>query len=73
MLKSPINIISRPVECAIESSSSNRFIHSDVALGGRYNVQQRNGLVLGRVNSHQNVSTCDISSSNRRLHFKDSF
>ena len=50
MLKSPINIISRPVHCAIDISSSNRFIHTDWALGGRYNVQTRNGLVLGRVN-----------------------
>ena len=35
ILKSPITITSRPVVCAIDSSTSNRSIQSEVELGGR--------------------------------------
>ena len=64
-------MISSPVVCAINTSYSNKSIHSDRAFGGRYTVQTKNGLVFGKVNSDHNVSMLDISSSDRRLQFNE--
>ena len=64
-------MISSPVVCAMDTSCSNKSIHSDSAFGGRYTVQAKNGLVFGKVNSDHNVSMLDISSSERRLQFSE--
>ena len=53
---SPINIISKPLVCAADSSSSRRSIQLDVALGGRCAVHIRKGLEFGKVISAQMVS-----------------
>ena len=72
MLKSPIRINSNPVVCAIESSSSNKLIKSEHALGGRYTLQMRNGLEFGKVISVYKVSILEISMSCLRLMLSDS-
>ena len=64
---SPFNIISKPVVCAADSSSSRRSIQLDVALGGRYAVHIRKGLEFGKVISAQMVSSLDNSNSGRCL------
>ena len=63
ILKSPTSINSSPVVCAIESSSSNWFTHSEHALGGRYTLQMRNGLAFGNETSVHKVSMLEVSRS----------
>ena len=67
ILISPIRISSRPEDCATDNSASNLSIQSDVAFGGRYAVQIRNGLEFGMEISDQIVSIFDISISSLRL------
>ena len=66
---SPINIISKPLVCAADSSSSRRSIQLDVALGGQYALHIRKGLEFGKVISAQIVSSFDNSNSGRCLQF----
>ena len=59
MFISIINIISKPLVCAADSSSSRISIQLNVALGGRYAVYIRKGLEFGKVISAQMVSSFD--------------
>ena len=67
-----MRIISKPVVCATDSSSSNRSIQSHGAFGGRYIVHKRNGFEFGKVISDQRVSMLEISNSVLRLQFIES-
>ena len=60
ILKSSMTIYSRPVVCAMESSSSKRSIHSLRAFGGRYTVHTRKDLAFGSSISAQMVSKFEI-------------
>ena len=71
ILKSPINMYSKPDACTMESSSSNRSIHSLRALGGRYTEQTKNGFEFGNSISAQIVSILEISYSGLRLDFSE--
>ena len=66
-IKSTIKIISRSVICTIDSSSSNRPFHSELALGGRLTVKIKKGLAFSNVISTQSVSMFEISISCLRL------
>ena len=72
MLESPIKIVSRPVVSAIDNSSSDKSIHCEYALGGRYTVQTRNGLEFGNENSDHRVSICEVSNSGPRMQLRES-
>ena len=61
------HIISNPLDCVADSSSSRRSIQFDVTLGGRYAVHSRKGFEFGDVILDQIVSKFDISNSYRRL------
>ena len=67
-----MSIISKPLACATDSSSSKRSIQFERESGGRYTLHTRNGLAFGNVISAQIVSKLEISISGRRLTFNDS-
>ena len=69
ILKSPIRMTSRPEVCAMESSSSNKSIHTFRALGGLWRVHIKTGFAFGNSISAQIVSNLEISNSGLRIHF----
>ena len=67
---SPIIIISRPVVCATDSSSSSKSIHPEVAVGGRYKVQIKYGLefvILRCRNSSSNINDLTVGHNNEAI------
>ena len=62
---------SSPVVCAIESSSSNVSIQSELALGWQYTLQIKNGLAFSKESSVHKVSIFEISMSDLRFTLSD--
>ena len=60
---------SSPVICAIESSSSNASIQSELALGGQNMLQIKSGLAFSKETSVHKVLIFEISMSHLRLKF----
>ena len=66
MLKSPMIIISNPVVCTFDNSTSNRSIQLDEAFCGRYKEHEGNDFEFVKDILAQRVSNFVISSSSLR-------